>query len=199
MFLRETGTQSGILPVVTLCRSINRITHFTILIEFVPKVNPLSGIQIIKLSGNLTPAEGGIITDIVFAVGTFLRGDDNHTIGTTRTIDSGSRNVLQHFDALDIRGIEKRQRVERGITGLGTCTSGGRIVIHDEAINHVERFVTTGDTITTTDANDAGSTGLPAGGGHVQASHSTLQGTLYGIVLLAEHISIYRRDTTGQL
>ena len=199
MFLRETGTQSGILPVVALCRSINRITHFTILIEFVPKVNPLSGIQIIKLSGDLAPTEGGIITDVVLAMGAFLRGDDNHTIGTTRTIDSGSRNVLQHFDALDIRGVQERQGVKCGITGLGTCTGRGRIVIHDEAIDHVERFVTTGDTITTTDADDAGSTRLTRGLCDVQTCHSTLQGTLNRIILLTEDFITYRRNATGQL
>ena len=199
MFLREACTKGSILPVVTLCRRVNRITHLTILIQFVPKVNPLSGIQVVKLLGDLAPTKGGVITDIVLAMRSFLSSDDDHTVGTTRTIDSGSGNILQHLDALDIRGVQERQRIKRGITGLGTCTGGCRIIIDDETINHIERFVTTSDTITTTDADDAGCTRLTRGLCDIQTSHSTLQGTLYGIVLLAEHISIYRRDTTGQL
>ena len=198
MFLRETCAKGGILPVVTLCRRINRITHLTILIQFIPKANPLLSIQIVEFLGDLAPTKGGVITDIVLAVGAFLGSDDDHTVGTTRTIDSGSRNVLQHLDALNIRRIQERQRIKRSITGLGTSTGGGRIIIDDETINHVEGFVTTRDTITTTDADDAGSTRLTRGLCDVQTSHSTLQGTLYGIVLLAEHISIYRRDATGE-
>ena len=54
-------------------------------------------------------------------------------------------------------------------------------------------------TITTTDADDAGSTWLARCGGNVQTSHSTLQGTLYGSILLTKHLIIYRRNATRQL
>ena len=57
-----------------------------------------------------------------------LGGDDNHTIRSTRTIDSRSRSVLQDGERCDIVGIDHRQAV----TDTYTCTLGDGHTIDDD-------------------------------------------------------------------
>ncbi len=120
-----------------------------------------------------------------------LGGDDNHTVGTSRTIDGCSRYILQHFYALNIRWIQKSQRIKSGIITLCTCACRGRIVVNYESVNHIEGLIATSDGVTTTDADDAGCTRLTTGSGHVQTCHSSLQGTLDGGVVLLQQLIAY--------
>ena len=102
VLLLETCTEGSILPVVGGCGSIQTVADLTVLVEFVPDVCPLPGVEVVQFLANLTPSEAGVITDVVLAVRALLRGDDDHTVGTTCTIDSGGRDILQHLDALDV-------------------------------------------------------------------------------------------------
>ena len=120
-----------------------------------------------------------------------FRGDDNHTVGTTGTVDGCGRYIFQHLDALDVGRIQKGQRVERRITARGSRTCRCGIVIDNETINHVQRLIATRDGVTTTDADDACCTRLARGLRHVQACHGTLKGTLYRGVGLAEQFTAY--------
>ena len=129
---------------------------------------------------------------------TLLGSDDNHTVGTTRTIDGCSRYILQHFYALNIRWIQKSQRIKSGIITLCTCACRGRIVVNYESVNHIEGLVTTSDGVTATDADDAGCTRLTAGSRDIQTCHSTLKGTLYRGILLFQQLIAYRRDAAGE-
>ena len=198
MLLLETCLQSCILPVVSGCRRIQSIAHLTIVVELVPEISPLPGIEVAEFLADRAPSEGGIIADVVTPMGTLLGGDDNHTIGTTRTIDGRCRYILQHFYALNISGIKERQRVESCITTTGTCLVGRHIIIDNESVNHIEGLVTTSDTVTATDADDAGCTRLTAGGRDIQTCHSTLKGTLYRGILLFQQLIAYRRDAAGE-
>ena len=102
MFLRETCLEGGILPVVALRRLVQTVTHLTVVVHLVPQVSPLPSIQEVQLLADGAPTESGTIVDVVLAVRAFLGGDDDHTVGTTRTIDSGGRDVLQHLDAFNV-------------------------------------------------------------------------------------------------
>ena len=112
VFLTESGPQRSILPVVGRFGLIQAIAHLTILIQFVPDIGPLPRIEEIQFLGDLAPAERGTVIDIILAVRAFLGGDDDHTVGTSGTVNSSSRYILQHLDALDIRGIQECQRIE---------------------------------------------------------------------------------------
>ena len=122
MFLLESCTQGLTLPVVGLSRCIQAITDLTFLIEFVPDISPLPSIEIIQLLADAAPSESGIITERVTTMRTFLGGDDDHTVGTTGTVDGCGGYIFQYLNALDITGVEEGQGIECGITALGTGT-----------------------------------------------------------------------------
>jgi len=62
---------------------------------------------------------------------TFLGSNDNHTVGSTRTVDGSSRSILQNLDGLCIRRIEINTRVcnhtvnnpQRRVIAQGTDTA----------------------------------------------------------------------------
>ena len=198
VFLLEACAQGLALPVITLSGIGKVVTQFSVLIQFMPDVCPLLGVQEVQFPGDATPSERGVITDVVFAVRALLGGDDDHTVGTTGTIDGCGRHVLQHLDALDVRGIQERQRVEGGVARFGTSACRCRIVIHDESVDHIEWFVTAGDGVSTTDADDAGSTRLTRGLGDIQTCDGSLKGTLHGGVLLLQQLIAYGGDAAGE-
>ena len=55
------------------------------------------------------------ITDFIRTCLTFLGCNDNHTCHGTRTVDRGSRTILQDLEALDIVGVQTRDsRTDQG-------------------------------------------------------------------------------------
>ena len=98
VFLRESSTQGSILPVVVGGRSSEGSIGCQLVVQF----GKLLGIQEIEGLGGLAPTERSCIADVILAVRTFLGGDDDDTIGTTRTIDCSSRHVLQHLNVLNV-------------------------------------------------------------------------------------------------
>ena len=128
----------------------------------------------------------------------FLGGNHDYTVGTTRTIDSRGRHILQDFDALDVGRIQERHGIERSIGSpcIGAGSSG--VVIDNEAIDNVKRFVTTRDGVASTDADGAGSTRLSATRGHVNTSYGALQHALHRRDILVEQFFAHRGDTGGE-
>ena len=64
-----------------------------------------------------------IVTDQKTASLCLLRCNDNHTIGTLRTIDGSRRGILQHVDTLNVVGVDIAQR-----TTLHTIDDDQRLV-----------------------------------------------------------------------
>ena len=52
-----------------------------------------------------TPVGRNVQTGFPFL--SLLRGNHNHTVGTLRTVNCGSRGILQDFNALNIAGIQE--------------------------------------------------------------------------------------------
>ena len=68
----------------------------------------------------------------VGALDTLLGGDDDHTIGSTATIDGSSRSILQYGEALDVFGVHHSERIAQTLHTT---------VIHSEAVDHNQRVV----------------------------------------------------------
>ena len=128
----------------------------------------------------------------------FLGGYHDYTVGTTCTIDSRGRHILQDFDALDVGRIQERHGIERSIGSPCIGAGSGGVVINNEAIDNVKRFVATRDGVASTDADGAGSTRLSATRGHVNTSHGALQHALHGRDVLVEQFFTHRGDTGGE-
>ena len=73
--------------------------------------------------------------EVLAALRAFLRRDHHHAVGATRTVDGGSRSVLQDFDGLDVGSIDVVEV---------TVNQG-------KAIDHVERVIARIDRSRTTD------------------------------------------------
>ena len=50
-----------------------------------------------------------------FALVSHLRRDDDYAVGALRTVNCRRCGVLEHFDLLDVVGIDRRQRVLHGL------------------------------------------------------------------------------------
>ena len=110
MVMREGGTVDLILPVGVLLTqgfhgsvvaviTLVQIAHELAELVTIHDVDRLllhahSHVTIIGNTGALTATA-------------FLGGDDDDTIATTATIDSGGRSVLQHVEALDVLGVDQ--------------------------------------------------------------------------------------------
>ena len=70
---------------------------------------------------------------------TTLGSDDNDTVGTTRTINSCSRGILQDFDILDIMRVDHAQRVT-ALLILGSTIAWSRTGIEWDTIHDVKRL-----------------------------------------------------------
>ena len=66
-----------------------------------------------------------------FTALSFLRGNQNHTVTGTRTVNRSRRSVFQHLDRLNHRRVQIRQRV-------GTRHRGSKR-LHRDSIHHVQR------------------------------------------------------------
>ena len=87
-----------------------------------------------------------------------LGGDQNNTISTTGSIDSGRGSILQHIDALNVVG---RDIVDRRYL---------------DTVDHIERFIALCDRTTTTNADRHGGSGTTVLRDDVHTGQLTLQG-----------------------
>lgn len=63
---------------------------------------------------------------------TFLRCDDDNAIGSTRTVDGGSRSIFQYGKAFNIIRIDHRQRISQTFHPL---------IIHCQTVDYNQRVV----------------------------------------------------------
>ncbi len=82
-------------------------------------------------SGGL-PAVREVVVDLGFALFTFFGGNEDYTVGSTGTVDCAGSSILEHFDGLDVVGVDKVKAATDGHTvydveGVGvvdgTCTT----------------------------------------------------------------------------
>ena len=95
-------------------------------------------------------AVGGAEIDAQLSLGTFFRGDDDDTVGSTRTIDGRGGSVFEYGHALDVVGVDQAQEV--------AAVAGDAALLQGYAVEDDERVVAGVERGTATDA-DCGARG----------------------------------------
>ena len=108
---------------------------------------------------------------LAFALLTLLGGNDDHTVGSTATIEGGSGSTFKHCHALDVVRRDARDTT----SGLGVTLTGEGSALQGHTINNIEWLVTTIDRTETTDDNRVGSTWVTRSGLHLQTGNLTIQ------------------------
>ena len=122
-------------------------------------------IQFITTHHGITVEQGfGAVIAIVaypgFLTGHPLEGGDHdHTVGTSRAIDSGRGGILQDINALDVVGVDVSQRAGEG-----------------DAIEHHQRVIVGIQRAGTTDANLHVGSRLGAALLHLYTGQTSLEG-----------------------
>ena len=129
---------TGILTELAECGTV----HHRILLEDTPEAH----ITIIGHLGGRT-------------LSTLDGGDDDHTVGTTGTVDSGGRGILQDIHRLDVGGVDIRKSAHEGDT-----------------VEHDQRVVRGSQRALTTDTDLHLGTWLRRCLCHQHTSNTTLQG-----------------------
>ena len=99
------------------------------------------------------------------ALATFLRGDDDDTIGTTATIDSSCRSIFKYCETFNVGRVHHREGVGKTFHTL---------VVHGQTINHNQRIIGSIQRRTTTDANSCTCTRSSTACGHIDTRDFTL-------------------------
>ena len=138
--------------------------------------------QVVGAAGNLVDTEVALVVELQrLVLLTILRGDDDHTVCSTRTVDSTCRCVLQHLNGLDV----VRREVADGST-------------HGHAVNDVQRGCATKRT-NTTDAHRRVGTGLTVRG-DLHTSNLTLEHRRdVRVRNLLHFLGIHNRNGTSQV
>ena len=178
----QHGVTVFVVAPVEVVTQIVVVRIYTIVHRGLPEgTPPLAGVHRLNLVRIKRGSHTGIEVYLHFTLLTFLRGNDNHTIGSTRTVDTGRGGILQHLNRLDIIAIQLMHTSLRGYT-----------------VNDVQRVVVV-QRSDTTNAN-GGSTRRITIGRDVHTRHTTLHG-LDGVVLvlLSQIRGTHRRDGTRQV
>ena len=107
-----TGTSEDLVLIVGALYALPDIQVVVVtvvarcLVQLVLIHGKVVGIHDLYLLSNVFPAVRGVEVDLYVTLLTTLRGDDDNTIGTTSTIDSRGRGVLQNIDRLNLRGSD---------------------------------------------------------------------------------------------
>ena len=133
----------------------------------------------------------------LFIALTIFRLDNDHTVGTTRTVDGCGSSIFQHIDAFDVVRRNINERIDTGILHEGRHT-----------VNHEKRLVVVALTrfwirrSDTTDIQLEGRTRFTIG----SCGQHTLHGTLKKSVdcrsrssQFADLLLVYGRDGTGHI
>src|SRR5690606_29741525 len=76
--------------------------------------------------------------------GAALRCDQHDTVRRTRAVDRRRRRVLQNVDALDLGGVQVRDRID-ALATEARREAGEIALVHRHTVDHVERLVAAGD------------------------------------------------------
>ena len=138
--------------------------------------------QLVGVAGNLVDTEVALVVELQrLVLLTVLRGDDDHTVSSTRTVDGTCRCVLQHLDGLDV----VRREVADGST-------------HGHTVDDVQRGCAAERT-DTTDAHRRVGTGLTVRG-DLYTGHLTLEHRRdVGVGDLLHFLGIHDGDRTCQV
>ena len=120
-----------------------------------------------------------------------LGGDDDHTIRSTRTIDSSSRSILQHGEALDIVRVHHGQWVAQTLHTT---------VIHSQTIDHDQRVVRSAQRSTATDTDGRTTTRRTTIGSDIHTGYLTSHHVLsIGYQTAVHLIRLDSRHRTSQV
>ena len=141
---------------IHLCTTVHLRTPRSVLDEGLLTVPTLTELVLeLRQCSDATPLQTTVVADLEVAVAmllTSLGGDDDHTIGSTATIQSCSSSTLQHGHVLDIVRVDVRHTTD-GILELFLLflrtTEGGLYEGH--TIHNVEGLVVTINRADTTD------------------------------------------------
>ena len=159
------GLTLGIVcPVVSISQAIGIGVKTIVHITLPHHLSELLGIEHLHLVGIGLNGQAGIKVDSHLALLASLGGNDDYTIGSTASVDTGRCGILQHLDALDVVTV---QFVHTGLCG--------------HTVDDVERVVVVQRTDTTN--SDCRTTRGRTVGRDVHARHTTLHG-LDGVVLV---------------
>ena len=103
------------------------------------------------------------------ALATFLRGDDDNTIRTARTVDSRGRSIFQDVERLDVLGVNHRQGVRQTLHA---------VLVHSYTIDNDKGIVRGVQRRTTTYTDARTRTGCTAIRRNVHTSHLTREHVL---------------------
>ena len=152
--VRDTGAQHFVLPVGVAALVVGVARDVVVPQEATDVV----GRSHVERLSHLVDGHIAVVAHVGAAFQSALGGDDDHTVGSLRTIDGRSRSVAQHVDGLNIIGSHHRD-VYAGNT------------VDDVVGLHGSTFTQRRDTA----QGDAGRTVGVAVGGDAQTGHLALQ------------------------
>ena len=158
MVLGESGAEDLILPVGVSSFVIQYSTH---LFDLGPESG---GIVHRQFAGDLRQAQRCCVIHGGSPCLALFGGDEDHTIGASRTINGGGGRILQHVHRLDIGGVDEVKRIT--VTGAG--------VVEGDAIHNKQWGASRTDTTRTTNGDAVVGTGFTAGGYDVHTCDLTL-------------------------
>ena len=199
VLLLESSAESCIGPIVGLSRFGQEVTALLVGADLVIGLGELPGIKHLDLLADGREAEVGGIVDIVLATGTLLGGNHDDTIGTTRTVNGCGRDIFEDLDALDVRGIQERERVEVSLGILDARLGSRLVIVDDETVDDIERFVATRDGVAATDTDVGSSTWLTRSGADIHAGNRTREGRLDRRRRQLQVVGIDTADGSGEL
>ena len=106
---------------------------------------------------------------------TFFRSDNDNAVGAPRAVNGRRRNVFQHLDGLNITGVDSGKRIQSAVDSAETCPGRAVIVVKNKSVNHIERFISTGDRVPATDTDTRSSARLSRTLRNVQPGHRPAQ------------------------
>ena len=124
---------------------------------------------VVVVISQLRHTELGAHRECALAFLTALGGDQNHTVGSTATIDRSCGSVFQHGDALDVVRVEHRNRVRR-VREVRVVTA-----VDGDAIDNVQRTATSVDRTDTANANLRSRARLTRGLRHLHTGELTAE------------------------
>ena len=165
MLVLKSRAEDSILPVGTCAQyrririSYIRVADFALIYEVIVILSKLAEVKHVETLRLISPTYRTIIRELGFSCFTTLSGNQDNTISTLCTINSGSGCIFENFHRNDVSRVDGRKRRDgrnTTITELITQTivgTGGTARLHDYTIDYVKRFSTCIDGSLTTYAN----------------------------------------------
>ena len=180
--LVEHGDALGVVaPVVVVAQVVVRGVQAVVHRCLPEGAAPLAGVHRLNLVRIERGGYASVEIHLDFAVLALLGGDDDDTVGGTRTIDRGRGGILEHLDALDVIAV---QLVHTGLRG--------------HSVDDVERVVVVQSSHTA--YAHRGGTARITVGLDVHARHAALQGLHRVVLVLLGHlVDTHRGDGTCQV